>query len=169
MNKLNAFLFALFTLLCIQVFEVNAQSSYRVVFLGNSYTGVNNLPQLVHDVALSAGDTLNFDSDPVAAINKTNDLRLAIQLILIPGEMPSIHYHMNPSVSKEDVNVLEVDHEFYMQFNPWKQPEGAKSVKHFKHASRFIDAAEFKRRLSAPRFDEPKQKGFVEKLKAVFS
>ncbi|AEV31189.1 PDK repeat-containing protein [Owenweeksia hongkongensis DSM 17368] len=33
-----------------------------VLFIGNSYTGVNNLPQLTKDVALSVGDTLLFDS-----------------------------------------------------------------------------------------------------------
>lgn len=38
------------------------QTSRKVLFLGNSYTAYNNLPQLVHDVALSAGDTLIFDS-----------------------------------------------------------------------------------------------------------
>ncbi len=41
---------------------VKAQLSHRVLFLGNSYTGVNNLPQLISDVALSTGDTLIFDS-----------------------------------------------------------------------------------------------------------
>lgn len=33
-----------------------------VLFIGNSYTGVNNLPQLTKDVALSVGDTLIFDA-----------------------------------------------------------------------------------------------------------
>ena len=32
-----------------------------MLFIGNSYTGVNNLPQLTYDVALSAGDTLIMD------------------------------------------------------------------------------------------------------------
>lgn len=35
----------------------------RVLFLGNSYTAANNLPQMIADVALSAGDTLYFDSN----------------------------------------------------------------------------------------------------------
>jgi hypothetical protein len=30
-------------------------ASPRVLFIGNSYTGVNNLPQIFHDVAVSAG------------------------------------------------------------------------------------------------------------------
>ncbi len=34
----------------------------KVLFVGNSYTGVNNLPQLVKDAALSVGDTLLYDA-----------------------------------------------------------------------------------------------------------
>lgn len=41
----------------------HGQDTYNVLFLGNSYTGSNDLPQLVHDVALSAGDTLVYDSN----------------------------------------------------------------------------------------------------------
>jgi len=120
---------------------------------------------------VKAGNAVVLDDSIVhySAVNNTNELRLAIQLILIPNEVPSIHYHMNPSQSKEDVNVLEVDHEFYMQFNPWKQPEGAKTIRQFKYQPRAIDIKEFKDRLKGPRIDEPKSKSFVEKLKAVFS
>lgn len=35
----------------------------NVLFLGNSYTYVNNLPQLIHDLALANNDTLIFDSN----------------------------------------------------------------------------------------------------------
>lgn len=52
----------LFILLGLAGYDLQAQLSFRVLFIGNSYTGSNNLPQLIHDVALSAGDTLNFDS-----------------------------------------------------------------------------------------------------------
>ncbi|MFZ4725326.1 MAG: T9SS type A sorting domain-containing protein [Paludibacter sp.] len=63
MNKKNHFRIVLFlSFLCISGYELKAQLNYKVLFLGNSYTGVNNLPQIVHDVALSAGDTLVFDS-----------------------------------------------------------------------------------------------------------
>ena len=57
-----SFLFILFILLAT-VSSLSAQITRRVLFLGNSYTAVNNLPQLVKDVALSAGDTLVFDSN----------------------------------------------------------------------------------------------------------
>lgn len=62
-NKINHFVIVLFlSFFCISGYELKAQFSYKVLFLGNSYTYVNNLPQIVHDVALSAGDTLVFDS-----------------------------------------------------------------------------------------------------------
>jgi hypothetical protein len=46
-----------------QLTSVFAQSTKRVLFIGNSYTHVNNLPQLIADAALSVGDTLIFDSN----------------------------------------------------------------------------------------------------------
>lgn len=39
--------------------------SKRVLFLGNSYTYVNNLPQLIASAATSTGDTLYFDSNTI--------------------------------------------------------------------------------------------------------
>jgi PKD repeat protein len=45
-------------------FLSNAQSQTKnVLFLGNSYTASNNLPQMVANVASSAGDILIFDSN----------------------------------------------------------------------------------------------------------
>ena len=40
-----------------------AQLKKQVLFIGNSYTGVNNLPQLIKDAAISASDTLIFDAN----------------------------------------------------------------------------------------------------------
>ena len=39
-----------------------SQQTKEVLFVGNSYTFYNNLPQLVADIALSLGDTLIHDS-----------------------------------------------------------------------------------------------------------
>src|SRR5215216_5701751 len=61
--KINHFIFILLlSFLLITASNLNAQTTRKILFLGNSYTGVNNLPQIVHDVALSVGDTLIFDS-----------------------------------------------------------------------------------------------------------
>ncbi len=43
--------------------KVNAQLSKKVLFIGNSYTYYNNMPQITADLALSTGDTLLFDSN----------------------------------------------------------------------------------------------------------
>ena len=40
-----------------------AQKNARVLFVGNSYTQVNNLPQMVADIALSMGDTITYASN----------------------------------------------------------------------------------------------------------
>lgn len=53
----------MYTLMCIFILlgiDINAQTK-RVLFLGNSYTYVNNLPQLTADVAASTGKTIIFD------------------------------------------------------------------------------------------------------------
>ena len=54
MNKLFLLLFFAPTILLAQ--------SLEVLFIGNSYTNANNLPQMVSELALSFGDTLNFES-----------------------------------------------------------------------------------------------------------
>ena len=55
--------------------------SYNALFIGNSYTYVNNLPQLVSNIATSFGDTLNYDnSTPGGATfnaHSTNSTTLA--------------------------------------------------------------------------------------------
>lgn len=50
-------------ILCLAITVVRAQNSRNVLFLGNSYTAVNNLPQMLADIAASTGDTLIFDSN----------------------------------------------------------------------------------------------------------
>ena len=118
---------------------------------------------------IKAGEAIILDDSIVhySFPNTTKDLRIAIQLILIPDEMPAIHYHMNPGVSNEQVNVLEVDHEFFMEFNPWKQPEGAKKIGERTFQSRDLTYPEFKKRVGGIRFDE--KQTFLQKVKAAFS
>jgi len=61
MQRKNSFL--LIALLSL-VFIVQGQNiTKRALFLGNSYTEVNNLPQMTSQVANSVGDTLIYDSN----------------------------------------------------------------------------------------------------------
>ncbi len=64
-NKtMSRLLFTLISALTLINYSV-AQTPIKrtVLFLGNSYTYVNNLPQLIKDIALANGDTLVFDSN----------------------------------------------------------------------------------------------------------
>jgi PKD repeat protein len=53
----------LLLLAVISMNKLNAQDTIRVLFLGNSYTSYNNLPQIVQGLSSSAGKTLIFDSN----------------------------------------------------------------------------------------------------------
>ncbi|MBX7226287.1 MAG: phytanoyl-CoA dioxygenase family protein [Chitinophagales bacterium] len=121
-----------------------------------------------------AGDAVILDDSIVhySAENHTNELRLAIQLILIPEELPSIHYHMNPEKSPSTVQMLEVDKEFYMKFNPWEKSGNSKVIKTFKYKPYDMTYDDFKKTIYGKRFDEmgyEEKKSFLSKLKAVFS
>lgn len=48
--------------LCLALIS-QAQQTKKVLFIGNSYTGVNNLPNLVYQIGLSTNDTLIYDSN----------------------------------------------------------------------------------------------------------
>jgi hypothetical protein len=57
-------IFILFLLFISFAIKSNAQfKKINVLFLGNSYTYVNNLPLLIKEIALANGDTLLFDSN----------------------------------------------------------------------------------------------------------
>jgi len=60
MMKKIPFLFALTACIATGLYS---QTTKRALFLGNSYTAVNNLPLIVSSLATSAGDTLIFDSN----------------------------------------------------------------------------------------------------------
>jgi hypothetical protein len=122
-------------------------------------------------IEIPAGYAVVLDDSIVhySAINTTNDLRLAIQLICIPSEFPSWHYFKNPN-TEDKVEILEVDKDFYMEFNPWKLPENAKKVNEVEYINSYISESEFKNRLAGPRFDMQKENiNLFQKLMALFS
>ncbi len=104
-----------------------------------------------------AGDCVILDDSIVhySAVNHSNELRLAIQLICVPSEMPLLHQHMEPENDPNKVEILEVNQDFYMEFNPWKKPEKTKIVRTFSHSSRSLTEKEFSKRLFSQRYDEP--------------
>jgi hypothetical protein len=104
-----------------------------------------------------AGNCVILDDSIVhySSPNQTDGLRLAIQLILIPAEEKSIHFHMDLSKDRSLVEVLEVDRDFYMKFNPWKKPsEDVKRIRAFKYEPFDMTIEEFGAKLKQPRFDD---------------
>lgn len=55
-------LLATYILVFISFLSTNAQTTKKVLFLGNSYTAFNNLPSMVNSMAGSTGDILIYDS-----------------------------------------------------------------------------------------------------------
>ena len=62
-------------------FSAFSQESKEVLFIGNSYTYGNNMPQMVSEIAYSFGDTLNYDSSLLGGatfnIHSTNSATLS--------------------------------------------------------------------------------------------
>lgn len=113
--------------------------------------------QLTPAQNIQAGQAVVLDDSIVhySNINRTDGLRLAIQLILVPREEPTIHFHMNPQHSPDRVEKLEVDVDFFMAFHPWKKPENFKLLDTLPFQPRQLDIEEFQARLRAPGFDAP--------------
>lgn len=120
---------------------------------------------------ISAGQAVILDDSIVhySAPNHTDDLRLAIQLIMVPAEEKSIHYHLDPQRDPNKVDVLEVDVDFYMQFNPWKKAGNSKVLRTIPYKPFQLTRQKFEKGLFGKRIDDPVQPGILEKLKAVFS
>jgi hypothetical protein len=117
---------------------------------------------------VKAGEGVILDDSIVhySSINKTPGLRLAIQLIMVPAESVTQHYHLDRSTDKNKVHVLETDLDFYMNFHPWLKPVGKKEIKVEKFEEKNYSYHDFLMGLKGKRFDE--EKGFMEKVTALF-
>lgn len=117
-----------------------------------------------------AGDAVIIDDSIVhfTAPNNTDQFRLAIQLILIPAEEQSIHYHMDHSKSRKTVETLAVDQSFYTKFNPWKKPDSdLKRLNTFEFHPFNISFEDFKQAVGGKRFDNYGSTGIVQKFKSL--
>lgn len=123
---------------------------------------------LMLPIHAQAGEAVILDDSIVhySSPNQTEGLRLAIQLILIPKEEKSIHFHMDHSKSREIVETLEVDQDFYMNFNPWKKPsDQIKRLESFNYQPFSLSMKEFEERVGQTRFDQKKSLSWWNNLK----
>jgi hypothetical protein len=66
LSEMRPYIFLLITMLAFSQ-QTFAGKKLKVLFIGNSYTYVNDLPQITADVTAAMGDTLIFDSYTVGA------------------------------------------------------------------------------------------------------
>lgn len=126
----------------------------------------------------NAGDAVILDDSVIhySDVNRKGGLRLTIQLIMIPKEVPSIHYHLPPEGDRETITVYEVDRDFYMKFHPWLKP-AAKVLGKRKFVPGYLNIEEFEARLAGPSIDDPaygkaeapRPAGFFQRLKKIFA
>jgi ectoine hydroxylase-related dioxygenase (phytanoyl-CoA dioxygenase family) len=118
---------------------------------------------------VKAGQAVILDDSLIhySALNNTEGLRLAIQLILIPGITHSIHYHMDSTGDKPIVRVYKADKDFYMEFHPWMKPKGVEELRTFEYKPFTIDPPQFDRMLHGRAIDQPKS--ILENIKSIFS
>jgi hypothetical protein len=116
------------------------------------------IEQYMIPLELKAGEIVILDDSIVhySSPNETDGLRLAIQLILIPSEKPSIHHYYDNAKNTSKVEVLEVDHDFYMSFDPWKKPaDTTPRINLIPLKINYLTLNDFSKKLKAKRFDRP--------------
>lgn len=108
-----------------------------------------------------AGEAVILDDSVIhySNVNKTEGLRLAIQLIMVPSESPTIHYHMDLNANDGVIHEIEVDDDFFMEFHPWLKPGDYKERAKYQFEARSHNRPSFDEVLRGPKFDEP---GFKE-------
>lgn len=76
-NRCMNLKFFLFLLLPLSLLSQTPSKKIRVLFIGNSYTYVNNLPLLISNLGLATGDSMFYDSSAPGGytfLNHTNDV-----------------------------------------------------------------------------------------------
>ncbi len=118
---------------------------------------------------LKAGQAVILDDSIVhySAINNKQELRLAIQLILVPEEVKSIHYNIDFELNPNQIELLEVEDDFYMEFNPWKKAENVKIVHAIPYKPRALNRKEYLSKLNGD-FIDSNNDSLFDKFKSLF-
>lgn len=72
----------IYFILCFLLFFVFSNAkNYRVLYIGNSYIGVNDLPSLIKDIVKAAGDTIEYSASTPGGCTFQQHLNQSISLI----------------------------------------------------------------------------------------
>lgn len=135
-------------------------SQYRGPMVQSEFSTIHN--EIINSdymkaIDTKAGEAIMLDDSVIhySTPNKTDDYRLAIQLILIPKEETLVFYHRDLAKNNEEIVALEIDQSFLLHFDPWKQPsKDLKRLSTYKFSPSNLSFDEFEKRLSQPRFDD---------------
>lgn len=119
---------------------------------------------------VKAGQGVILDDSIVhySNINKTPGLRLAIQLIMIPKEATSLHYHLDRDKDPNTIHVLETNVDFYTHFHPWLKPKGMRELKSIPFVEKSFSYSDFLNGMKAPRFDLEKKNAVEKRIAPLF-
>lgn len=84
--RMKKMLLLLLTLPLTAFTQTNYKKKANVLFLGNSYTYVNNLPSLIYNVARANGDTLAYDANTIGGYSFNNHFNNALSISKIKAQ-----------------------------------------------------------------------------------
>ena len=78
---------------------------------------------------IKAGDALIYHGALIhySAPNISNKIRIAVGGVIIPSEAPNLHYYKR-GVNKNELEVYEVNEEFYHSFDFFDEPKGVRKL-----------------------------------------
>ena len=99
---------------------------------------------------LKAGEIAILDDSIIhwSYPNVSNDVRTAVQLIMVPSNAQHIYYFYNESGEKPMMDLFEVDKNFFFEFNCKEMPSGLKKIRSVPFEYEEITEKELLKRVS---------------------
>ncbi len=102
-------------------------------------------------MTLKAGEGIIFDDHLIHGSdeNRSSENRIAVQIALVPKEIPPVHFHLDPSDTNR-FEILATDDDFYIDnsiFTILQKPSNASHYGYMPNVNRPLSVAEFEERL----------------------
>jgi hypothetical protein len=100
-------------------------NSYRSSTIPHNLTHYNEaFKKLMKAVDVKAGDGLLFDHRlfHYSTPNRSDKIRIAVQMVLIPKEATPVMYYYEPQKDKKNLSVYEMTENFLLTKNLWSNP-----------------------------------------------
>lgn len=128
-------------------------NSYRGATIPHNLTHYNEaFKKLVKPVEVKAGEGLLFDHRlfHYSTPNQTDNIRVAVQMVVIPKEATPIMYYYQPQKDKHHLEIYEITEDFLLTENLWSDPtQKLKMIDKIPYES-IPDARSILKKLNAP-------------------